>query len=79
MSLVDVCDLEHDFAAYMKRVDEGESFLITRNKKPIGEFGPIKPSQGPLRPIGLYEGLIVVPDDFDDPLPADMLGEDYSE
>jgi hypothetical protein len=27
-----------------------------------------------LRPVGVAEGEFVVPDDFDDPLPDDLLG-----
>ena len=75
MSLVDVCDLEHDFIVYMNRVDEGESFIVTRNKKPVAQFGQITLPQGPLHPIGLCKGEFVVPEDFDAPLPEDILRE----
>ena len=32
-----------------------------------------RPPQGELRPIGLAEGEFVVPEDFDDPLPDEIL------
>ena len=73
MSLVDVCDLEHDFAAYMKRVEDGETFIVTRNKKPLMELRLLGLPQLPPRTIGLYEGQFVVPDDFDEPMSEDML------
>ena len=72
MSLVDVCDLENDFASYMKRVEEGETFIVTRNKKPLMELRLLGLPQSPLHPIGLCKGEFVVPDDFDDPLPEDI-------
>ncbi len=73
MSLVDICDFEHDFAAYMKRVEDGETFIVTRNRKPVAQLGQITLPEGQSRPVGLYAGQFVVPDDFNDPLPEDML------
>lgn len=33
----------------------------------------VRPAQSPRRPIGLAEGLFVVPPDFNDPLPEEIL------
>jgi hypothetical protein len=39
----------------------------------VEEDGPIDPPVAPaLRPLGLLRGQFTVPDDFDDPLPADL-------
>ena len=48
-------------------------FIVTRNRKPIAQFGEIMIPEGQSRPVGLYAGKFVVPDDFNDPLPEEML------
>ena len=46
--------------------------MIVRLDEAIAEIRPISPSQQ-LRPYGLCAGEFVVPDDFDAPLPEDIL------
>ena len=48
---------------------------ITQADQPIAEIKPIltKPPQKERRPIGLCEGEFVVPDDFNDPLPGEII------
>lgn len=40
---------------------------------PVAEVRPIPPRRTEPRPIGLAKGEFVVPDDFDAPLPDDIL------
>jgi antitoxin (DNA-binding transcriptional repressor) of toxin-antitoxin stability system len=49
---------------------------ITRGGKPVAK---LVPSEAPRkRTLGTDEGAFVVPDDFDDPLPDDLLEAFYS-
>ncbi len=69
---VTVDDLQREVLQYLRRVEAGETIVIIRQDKAIAELRPIAiPNQ--LRPFGLCAGEFTVPDDFDDPLPEDML------
>lgn len=58
---------------YLRRVETGETLIITRAGKPVARLQPIDaPSQVP-RPFGLCAGEFQVPDDFDSPLPDEIL------
>lgn len=57
---------------HLHRVLEGETLVLFREEQPVAEIRPISGENG-LRPIGLAQGEFVVPDDFDAPLPDDVL------
>ena len=69
---VTVDDLQRDPLQYLRRVEAGETIVIVRQDKAIAELRPIAITNQ-LRPFGLCAGEFAVPDDFDDPLPEDML------
>lgn len=66
-------EIENDPHEYLHRVLEGETVVVFRKDLPVAEIRPLTESTGGLRPIGLAKGEFVVPDDFDDPLPEDVL------
>jgi antitoxin (DNA-binding transcriptional repressor) of toxin-antitoxin stability system len=57
---------------YLERVLEGETVVLVQNDRPVAEIRPLNAALGP-RPIGLAAGEFVVPDDFDAPLPDELL------
>jgi antitoxin (DNA-binding transcriptional repressor) of toxin-antitoxin stability system len=69
---VRVEDIENDPREYLDRVLQGETVVITRADEPVAEIRPLRGGKG-RRPIGLAKGEFVVPDDFDDPLPGEIL------
>ena len=69
---VTVDDLQRDPWQYLRRVEAGETIVIIRQDKAKSELRPIAITNQ-LRSFGLYAGEFTVPDDFDDPLPEDML------
>jgi len=73
MSTVTLAELQRDPLALFLRVEAGESILVTRDDRPVAEFRPVAPARPELRPFGLAAGEFVVPDDFDAPLPDDIL------
>jgi len=67
-------EIERHPAQYLDRVMEGETVIVYREERAIAEIRPISESFE-LRPIGLAKGEFVVPDDFDAPLPDEILDE----
>ena len=73
MARVSVEEVQHDFAAYLQRVEAGETLVIERAGQPVAEVKPIAVPANILRPSGLCVGEFTVPDDFDAPLPEDIV------
>lgn len=70
---VTVDEIQRDPLKYLRQVEAGETLVIVRSDKPIAELRPIAASSKQLRPFGLCAGEFTVPDDFDAPLPEDLL------
>jgi antitoxin (DNA-binding transcriptional repressor) of toxin-antitoxin stability system len=65
-------EMQRDPLKYLHQVEAGETLVIVRADKATSELGPIT-SSPQLQPFGLCKGEFTVPDDFDDPLPKDLL------
>jgi antitoxin (DNA-binding transcriptional repressor) of toxin-antitoxin stability system len=73
MTQVSIDDIQRDVSTYLQRVEAGETLVIFRAGTPIAEIKPVVPHVETLRPFGLCAGEFIVPDDFDAPLPEDIL------
>ncbi|WP_414545053.1 type II toxin-antitoxin system Phd/YefM family antitoxin [Nostoc sp. CCY0012] len=73
MQRVTVDEIQKDPLKYLNQVEAGESFVIIQADKAIAELKPITNTHKQQRPFGLCAGEFTVPDDFDAPLPEDML------
>jgi antitoxin (DNA-binding transcriptional repressor) of toxin-antitoxin stability system len=77
MTTITIADIEGDAASYFGRVQAGESLLVLQADRPIAEIKPVTPAevrQNSLpRRFGLAAGEFVVPDDFNAPLPEEIL------
>ncbi len=71
---VNVDEIKRDLPTYLQRVQAGETFIIVKSGKPLAEIKPITPATG-LRPFGLCAGEFIVPDEFDAPLPENIIRE----
>jgi antitoxin (DNA-binding transcriptional repressor) of toxin-antitoxin stability system len=69
---VTVEDVKRDPEGVLHRVLDGETLVVTADDQPVAEIRPVERIRRP-RPFGLAAGTFVVPDDFDDPLPEDVL------
>jgi prevent-host-death family protein len=56
----------------VKRAASGEDIFIGSYGKPEAVLGPVKRLK-PKKRIGILNGQLVIPDDFDAPLPPDIL------
>lgn len=73
MVQVSVEDIQRDLAAYLQRVEAGETVVIVRAGQPVAEIKPVAWGPKQVRPFGLCAGEFTVPEDFDAPLPEDIL------
>jgi prevent-host-death family protein len=73
MVWVSVEEIQRDLSTYLERVEAGETLVIVQAGKPVAEVKPIVSDPKTLRPFGLCAGEFTVPDDFDAPLPEDIL------
>jgi antitoxin (DNA-binding transcriptional repressor) of toxin-antitoxin stability system len=69
---VTIDEIQHDPLKYLHQIEAGETLVIVRSDKPIAELRPISNSKQ-LRPFALCAGEFTVPDNFDSPLPEDLL------
>jgi antitoxin (DNA-binding transcriptional repressor) of toxin-antitoxin stability system len=73
MSTISVQEIESDPTGFLRRVEAGESFLVVGKSRPLAEVKPISSPDESLRPYGLAAGRFATPDDFDQPLPAEVI------
>ena len=59
--------------SYLQRVKAGETLVILEGNEPIAEVKPITPKETHLRPYALCAGEFRVPEDFDTPLPDEII------
>ena len=74
MDSITLDDLQHCPDSLLDRIQAGERLLVVRDGRPVAELRPIETVALPMqRPRGVCAGEFVVPDDFDAPLPDDIL------
>jgi prevent-host-death family protein len=73
MSVVSLQEFQQDPDALLDRVEAGEHVVVARGGRPVAELRLVPATQPGPRPFGLCAGAFVVPDDFDSPLPEEIL------
>jgi len=74
MATVTLDEIQRDFLGCLHRVQAGETLIIVQVDKPVATIKPIETNHTQeLRPFGLCAGEFRVPDDFDDPLPEEII------
>jgi prevent-host-death family protein len=69
---VNIHEAKTHLSRLLKRVAAGEDVVIANAGKPVAKLVPYEPPLGPRIP-GRYAGQGWIADDFDDPLPDDLL------
>jgi antitoxin (DNA-binding transcriptional repressor) of toxin-antitoxin stability system len=75
MSTISLQELARDAAGLLDRVEAGESLVVVRGGRAVAELRPVNGTRLTPRPFGLAAGAFTVPDDFDAPLPDEILRE----
>lgn len=72
MKEVNIHEAKTHLSRLLKRVALGEEITISNAGVPVARLVPVSPELGK-RQLGLYKGQIWMADDFDAPLPPDVL------
>jgi prevent-host-death family protein len=73
---VNIHEAKTHFSRLLQRVASGEEVTIARAGVPVARLVPIA-SEKKERPLGMDRGKIWIADDFDAPLPEDLLKAFY--
>jgi prevent-host-death family protein len=69
---INIYDAKTQLSRLVDKAAQGEDILIARSGKPVALLTRIKP-KAKKRPLGLLDGKFKVPDDFNAPLPDEIL------
>jgi len=72
MEKINVHDAKTHFSRLLDRAQEGEEFVIAKAGKPVARLGPLA-AHARRRRLGLLDGKFRIPDDFNAPLPDDVI------
>ena len=75
MKTANVGEAKAQFSALLRLAEAGETVVIARDGEPIAKLTRIE--QGARRQFGSDDGLGYIADDFDAPLPPDVLASFY--
>ncbi len=75
MEQLNIHEVKRHLSALLKRVQAGETIIISNYNKPIAEIRPIEQTPQKPRPIGLCKGQIQISDNFNEPLPDEILDQ----
>jgi antitoxin (DNA-binding transcriptional repressor) of toxin-antitoxin stability system len=75
MTTISVQEMERDPLGLIRRVEAGETVIVTREERAVAEIKPVSAPTNEPRPFGLCAGEFTVPANFDQPLPESVLEE----
>lgn len=70
--MIEVSVANVDLTRLVEDVAAGEEIVLTMAGKPVARLVPFEPRREPRKP-GLLKGKIWIADDFDDPLPEEIM------
>ncbi len=74
MRQIDIHDAQTHLSQLVDEAAGGEEIVIAKKGKPIARLVALAPTRQP-RVVGMLQGKIWIADDFDDPLPDEILAE----
>ena len=74
---VNIHEAKTHLSRLLQRVAAGEEVTIARAGIPVARLVAIEPAKDGVRPLGFARGEVWVADDFDAPLPDEILKEFY--
>lgn len=72
MHIVNIHEAKTQFSKLVESAMNGEEIIIAKAGKPVAKLVPIS-LEKPKRRLGVLKGKIKIADDFDAPLPDDIL------
>ena len=74
MPTVNVHAAKSQLSRLLDAAAAGEEVIIAKAGRPVARLVPLEPKRE-RRKLGILAGKLHVPDDFDDPLPDDIIAE----
>ena len=75
MEAINIHQAKTNFSRLLSRVELGEEIVISNRGTPVAKLVPFKTATDRLASLGRDRGKFTVPDDFNDPLPEDVLAD----
>jgi len=75
--VVNIHEAKTHLSRLLQRVAAGEEVTIARSGTPVARLVAVEPKINEVRPMGFDRGKVWVADDFDAPLPDELLKEFY--
>ena len=72
MPQVNIYDAKTNFSKLIERVEAGEEVIIARGGRQVARLTALASDRPKIR-FGVLKGAIHIPDDFDEPLPDDVV------
>jgi prevent-host-death family protein len=74
MKTLDFHEAKTQFSRLVDAAAAGEEIIIAKAGVPAARLGPVTPTK-PVRKFGLLKGKISIADDFDAPLPPELMAD----
>jgi prevent-host-death family protein len=74
MKIVNIYDAKTQLSRLLREVAAGEDVVIAKDGTPLARLVPFEADEGE-RELGFAKGRIVISEDFDAPLPDELLEE----
>ena len=75
MIRLNVHEAKTHLSKYLPRLERGETIVLCKRNVPIAEIRPLPRRSEEPRPIGLGAGRFVVPPEFFEPLPDELVAD----
>ena len=74
MKQINLYKAKTDLSSLVDKASKGETFIIAKSGIPLAKLGPLEEGKRKKKvKFGLLKGKLHVPDDFDAPLPDEIL------
>jgi prevent-host-death family protein len=72
MPKINIHDAKTHFSRYVEEAAQGKEIIIAKAGKPVARIAPLVAVKA-ARKLGLLDGKARIPDDFNEPLPDEVL------
>jgi len=73
MIKLNIHEAKTHLSKYLAKLKVGDRILLCKRNQPVAQITPLPEAPVRPRPIGLAQGIFIVPRSFFDPLPQELL------
>jgi prevent-host-death family protein len=74
MRTINIHEAKTHLSRFVEQAAAGEEIIIAKAGKPVARLVPLK-SMPSRRNLGIFKGKLNIPDDFDTPLPDEVIAQ----